>query len=168
VTRRAAVRLLALVALSAAGCGYHAIGYEGLSRQDVETVAVPVVANATFDRGMSEPLTAAVVREVEARTPYRIADASFADTLLEVTITGSSVGTLSRDDRTGFPEQQTLALTVDFVWTDLRTGRELLAVEGFTQTADYFATLGEGRSVPRREAAQRLAEGIVDELSGRW
>ena len=160
--------VLLSVALLLAGCGYKAAGPEATSRPGVETVAVPVVANATNRRDLTDPLTAALVRQIQARTAYEVADAGDADSLLEVTVVDADLRTLGRDRATGLPEQQQLAVTVDLRWTDLRTGRELLAIEGLEQTADFLPTLGEGEFVARQDAAERLAGGIVDELGDRW
>ena len=162
------MRIMLLLVLVLAGCGYRAVGPGGERREGIASVAVPVVANGTDSRDLGDPLTAALVREIESRTPYRVADAARADTLLEVTIVAADFDTFDRDRRTGLPNRRSLRLVADFAWTDLRTGRELLAVDGFAQTAAQYPTLGEGEFVAEQQAAEELARGIVDELAARW
>ncbi|MEL7237707.1 MAG: LPS assembly lipoprotein LptE, partial [Planctomycetota bacterium] len=127
-----------------------------------------VVANATFERGDSEQLTGALVNRIEARTPYRVADVSQADTLLEVTITDANRRTVSRGRATGLPDQQLYVVTADFTWTDLRTGETLVRRENVEQVAEVYPTLGEGQFFASQAAAEALATGIVEALGSTW
>lgn len=159
---------LAVLLVFAGGCGYSAVGYSGTHRSDVRTVSVAAVANATYDTQAADALTAALVQRLEKSTPYRVAEASSADTLLEVTMTGVSRGASLRSRSTGIPEEQVWAVTADAVWKDLRTGKVLLELRNFTQTATQYPTFGEGPFIASQQAADGLAEGIVDEMSAKW
>ena len=72
-----AVITLTIALLAAAGCesdpakGW-AVGttYD----TDIKTVAIPVVQNNTFDREVGYLLTNALIREVESRTPWKVAN----------------------------------------------------------------------------------------------
>lgn len=168
MTCRLFVILASLMLAVLAGCGYRAVGYDALYRQDVQTVAVPVVSSTVYDPDLTDALTAALVREIEASTPYRVADVGFADTILAVELESVGIRGLSRSRATGLPEQQLLTVTSNFTWRDVRSGKELLRVDNFVQTAQQFPTLGEGRFTPTQESADELAAGIVDELARRW
>ena len=157
------------------GCGYNqgsgeADGYrwQSLYRQDVRTVAVPVFTTRSFERGTEFNLTEAVVKQVEATTPYKVVPRERADTILEGQVVDVSVGALSTDPDSAIPQEQMLGLTVDFTWKDLRSGRILVERRGFEQTATYYPTLGEGRFVGRQQAIERLALAIVQELQADW
>ena len=154
--------------LAASGCGYRLVGPQGLYRSDVKTVAVPTVGNETFYRADTERLTDALVKAVQAKTPYRIAPAADADTLLEVTITDVDRRTTSRNRRTAVPEEQLYVVRVDLTWKDLRTGKTLTRIEGLEQTSTQYATLGEGQFIASQSAAEQLADGIVEEIGGTW
>ena len=61
------------------GCGY-TVG-NGFS-PDIRTVSVPIFENATFRRGIEVQITEAVQKEIQKRTPYRLAKGLDADTRL--------------------------------------------------------------------------------------
>lgn len=159
-----------------AGCGYHAgsdgraDGYQWRSvyPENVRTVAVPIFSNRSFHRGIEFRLTKAIINYLQAHTPYTIAPAERADTVLEGRIVAVSVDTLSEDADAAVPQEQLLAVTVDFVWKDLRTGRILADGQNFEQTATYYPTLGEGQFVGSQQAVEQLAAGIVQELQSDW
>lgn len=160
--------MLTLLLCTLGGCGYRVTGQTGLYRDDVKTVFVPTVLNRTFSRSDSAQLTDALARQLETRTPYRVADAGTADTSLEVTITQVRRATTSRDRFTALPNEQLYVVVADFTWKDLRTGRILVSREHFEQTAATYATLGEGQFHASQEAAEALAAGIIEELTANW
>jgi hypothetical protein len=171
--------LLPPAILLLAGCGYQQnnaevnpgkSGYKwsSLYREDVTTVSIPVFANKDFRRGIELQLSAAVVKQMEATTPYRVAPRERADTILEGEIVSTDLGTLSRDVRTAIPQEQLYTMTVNFRWTDLRSGKIILERRNFQQTAQFFGTLGEGEFVGSQSAAQKLALAIVQEMQADW
>ena len=171
--------LVACALLLAAGCGYKGGGggadddeggyqWSSLYRQDVRTVAVPIFTTTSFDRGVEFNLSEAVVKQIEATTPYKVVPRARADTILEGQVTDVAVNVISTDPNSAIPQEQMLGLTIDFIWKDLRTGRILVERRGFEQTATYYPTLGEGRFVGRQQAVEKLAAGIVQELQADW
>ena len=165
--------VVALV-LVLSGCGYktgsESEGYHwgSLYRQDVRTVAVPIFTKRSFDRGTEFNLSQAVVKQIEANTPYKVVPRERADTILEGQVVDVQVGTMSTDRNSAIPQEQMLGVTVDFTWKDLRSGRILVERRGFEQTATYYPTLGEGRALGRQQAVERLALAIVQELQADW
>jgi len=166
--------------LALAGCGYQSNGsfdaqpglkpykWSSLYREDISTVAVPIFANKDFRRGIEFSLTSAVVKQMEATSPYRVAPKDRADTILEGEIVSVDLSTLSRDIRTAIPQEQLYVMTVNLRWRDLRTGRILLERRNFQQTAPFYGTLGEGEFVGSQEAVERLALAIVQEMQADW
>jgi hypothetical protein len=166
---------LILVILLLAGCGYSADssssnGYhwESLYRPGVRTVAVPIFTNTDFTRGVEFRLTKAVVNELEAKTPYKVSSREKADTILEGEILKVDVGTISQDNLSSIPQEQIVAIIVNFIWKDLRSGKILVERRNFQAAATYYPTLGEDRFVGRQEATERLALAIVQELQSDW
>jgi hypothetical protein len=169
----------ALLLCSLIGCGYRQAGsYEGqpepgykwhsLYREDVHSVAVPIFTNRDFTKGIEFSLTSAIVKDVEAYTPYKVINRDRADTILEGEIVAVRVSTISRDPKTTLPQEQLVTLTVNFLWKDLRNGRILVERKGFEQSTTFFPTLGEGQFVGNEEGIERLALGIVEELHAEW
>ncbi len=165
---RATGLVTCLLLFCASGCGYQAVGHGSMHRKDVRTVSIAAVANASADIHAADALTAALVQQLETSTPYRVAEVASADTLLEVTLTSVSRGASLRSTATGIPQEQVWAFTADAVWKDLRTGKVLLELRNFTQTAQQYPTLGEGPFIPTQQAADGLAQGIVDEMAAKW
>ena len=108
------------------------------------------------------------MKQIEANTPYKVVPRERADTILEGQVVDVQVGTLSTDPNSAIPQEQMLGMTVDFTWKDLRSGRILVERRGFEHTATYYPTLGEGRSIGKQQAVERLALAIVQELQADW
>lgn len=166
--------LLLACALLLAGCGYQggsgSTGYKwrSLYRQDVQSVAVPIFTNRSFERGVEFRLTKALVSQLEATTPYKVMPRERADTILEGEIVSATVNPMSHDRRTNLPQEQLLLLRVNFTWKDLRTGRILVQQKDFEQATTYYPTLGEGQFVGTQHAVDNLAVGIVQALASDW
>jgi hypothetical protein len=169
--------VLALFAL-AGGCGYQqsgvyeheAPGYQwhSLYREDIQTVAVPVFTNRSYRHGDEIELTKAIIKEMEAHTPYKVVSSQRADTILEGEITDAHTATLNDDPLTGLPQTQVYTVIVNFTWKNLRTGQILTERHGFAQKGTYYPTLGEGTPVGAQAAIERLALDIVQELQADW
>jgi hypothetical protein len=161
------------------GCGYNVSGgsdnkleggyhWNSLYREDVQTVAIPIFTNKSFQRGVEFSLSEAVIKQLEAHAPYKVVPRERADTILEGQITDVSIGTLDRDFQTNLPREQQLVITVDFIWKDLRTGRILAERHNMQQQAVYYPTLGEGSYVGEQQAIERFALTIVQEMQADW
>jgi hypothetical protein len=185
--KRTVLRILAvmMIGISIAGCGYHqgeatsakpqaaegkGTGYHWSSiyRPDIQTVAVPIFKSNDFQRGVEFALTKALVNQIEANTPYKVVPRERADTIIEGEIVSVNVNTLSKDTKSGVPQDQLLDLVVDFTWKDLKTGRILVARRGLEKTASFYPTLGEGRDTGTQQATEQMALTIVHELQSDW
>src|SRR5437016_261337 len=90
---------LGVLALAlAAGCNswdghFDFIGYTTRPMYDtgIRTVRVPIFRNMTLVQGLEFELTEAVIREIEAKTPYKVKqEAGYADTELIGTIVNTT------------------------------------------------------------------------------
>jgi hypothetical protein len=118
---------LALPACESGG-NFTILGYTTKPNYDdhIHTVYVPIFKNLTFYRNVEFDLTQAVVREIEAKTPYKvISDRDRADTELLGTIAAITKNILNENQLNEVREAETV-LTVQLTWRDLRTG-ELLS-----------------------------------------
>src|SRR5438552_14575544 len=101
MTAKRLISCLFLVAVAASllpGCAnwdghFCVLGYTTRPMYDlsIRTVRVPIFKNLTFRHGLEFQLTEAVVREIQAKTPYRVVQScEDADTELIGTIVGRS------------------------------------------------------------------------------
>jgi hypothetical protein len=126
--------LLGLTALSAlllssceGGGNFTVLGYTTKPNYDlsIHTVYVPIFKNLTLWRGLEFELTRAVVREIEAKTPYKVvSDPDAADTELTGTIISFNKNILNRNQLNEVREAET-TLGVEVVWRDRRSGEIL-------------------------------------------
>jgi len=152
------------------GCGYQMTGMNNASlyRADVKTVAVPMITNRTYRRGLELELTKSVIQQLEEHSPYKVVPKERADTILECEIYAASVGLLGSDSTTGLPQEQELTIVVNFTWKDLRTGDILCQRKNYDQRANFMPTLGESSSVASTNAIQQLGLAIVQEMQADW
>ena len=147
------------------GCGYR---QGSLYPAQIQSVAVPVFGNASFERGMELSLTKAVVNRLETLSPYKVAGRESADAILEGEIVGVRLRTLSRDYQTNLPREQQMVVSVNFVLKDLRSGQILVQRRGVEVGEVYYPTLGEARFVGNQEVVEKLALAIVQNLQADW
>ena len=165
--------LLLLAALLAHGCS--ADPREGWSSASAwttayRTVAVPVLGNRTFARELDTQLTEALVKQIEATTPYKVVGQGTADTMLRGTITDVQLREISKSVITGLGEEVALRVTLDYEWLDMRTGAPLVARNGYVGTAVFRPSrpTQEPLELAGFEVVQQLAREIVDSLQGEW
>jgi hypothetical protein len=120
--------LSALLLSSCEGGGHFTVfGYTTKPNYDlsIHTVYVPIFKNLTLRRGLEFDLTRAVVREIEAKTPYKVvSDPDAADTELIGTIISFNKNILNRNQLNEVREAET-TLAAEVVWRDRRSGEIL-------------------------------------------
>ena len=85
-----------------AGCAYHVAGRGTRLPSSVKTIAVPALENRTARYRIEQRLTEALVRELLARTSYRVvSDPAAADAVLRGEITGLESSAVLFDTATG-------------------------------------------------------------------
>jgi outer membrane lipopolysaccharide assembly protein LptE/RlpB len=95
--------LLAALALTMSGCGYHTAGHATRIPASVRTIAVPIFVNQTQTYRIEQMLTRDVVREFLAHTHYQIANdaGQSADAVLKGTVVSAQAAPLTYDAQTG-------------------------------------------------------------------
>jgi hypothetical protein len=177
MNRSAAVALLAALlgagGLLCAGCSPDPrTGWSGASAwpEAYRSVAVPILQNRTYARQLDAQLTEALVKQIEATTPYKVMGQGTADTILRGTITAVDLREISKSLVTGLGEEVALRVTIDYEWVDLRTGRTITARRGFVGTAVFTPSrpTREPLELAGFEVAQQLAREIVDSMQSDW
>jgi len=168
---------VAAVAATLSGCtnADPTRGYTQASqyRQGIKTVAVPIWRRGAgeFRRDLEIRLTQALVRRIEAETPYKVVDnARNPDTVLTGTLRSVRQQVLSFDPRTGTAREIQVLMTVDFTWTDLRTGEILVRKKNFRAAAEYIppAPYSEDFFAGSEDVLNKLARRIVEQLAEPW
>jgi hypothetical protein len=111
------------------GRNFTLFGYTTCPQYDlaIHTVYVPIFKNRTMWRGMEFQLTQAVVREIEAKTPYKVvSNCDEADTELIGTIINFNKNILNINQLNEVREAET-TLAVEVIWRNRRTGDILSA-----------------------------------------
>jgi len=89
---------------------------------DIRTVYVPIFENVSFRRGLEFDLTRAVVREIEAKTPYKVVNSrENADTELVGKIVNRRKQ-LINVNQLGEVRDTEIMMAVELQWRDLRAG----------------------------------------------
>lgn len=170
---RLIVLILLMNMLLIAGCASDPTqGYAPVSvyPENISTVAVNIFENNSFSREIEFELADALVKEIEARSPYKVTSSSRADTILTGTVRNVQRDQLSKSRLTGLSEEVLLSVTIDFKWTDQRTGRSLVQRESFTGHAPFFPSRPTGELIELGEFAvvQLLARDIVSAMQAKW
>lgn len=125
--RRLLPMILAACGL-AAGCSstghFELFGYTTAPpyEESIRTVYVPIFENVSFRRGLEFDLTRAVIREIEAKTPYRVVNCrENADTELKGKIVNRNKSVIL-PNRLGEVREGEVNLAVELLWLDLRPG----------------------------------------------
>ncbi len=164
--------VIPLLLLSLAGCGYM-IG-QGFG-PEVRTVAVPVFRNDTFRRNIEFQLTEAVQKEIQNRTPFRLAKGMEADTRLTGEIVQVRKDVLG-ENRFDDPRELQLTIKVRVTWEDLRSG-QILATQEVPLSPDEIPVVGQAEFAPEmgqslatatQDAVDRLARRIVNMMEVAW
>jgi hypothetical protein len=170
--------LLALYTLTVflAGCSAYQIGNKTLYPEGIHTVYVPMFESDSFRRYLGERLSEAVMKEIEAKTDYKVvSDQTRADSILSGRIVGETKKVLI-NARTGDPRELQSELRVMVSWVDAR-GRtirenrlvplpnELTDVSG---AGNFIPEIGQSGATSQQEAIQRVAQQIVGLMENPW
>ncbi len=161
-TARIAAGLLMTVALLlTGGCGYTG---QSLYPSGIQTVAVPIWKNNTFRHQLGFRLTEAIDKNIESRTPYRLASIKHADTVLRGKIVQVQETLLSSSFETNLPQETQVTIVVDFTWRDLRNGKILSERKEFARSANTIPQIGQQLADAEQTAMEKLARAVVAQM----
>ena len=158
-----------------AGCTGYQVGNRSLYDRDVRTVYVPMFESASYRRNLGERLTEAVMKEIEAKTPYKVVGSPNADSILSGRIVGETkrvVAENAYDD----PRELEVNLQVEVSWIDRQGSAiraaacvelppELSMVHGNTS---LVPEVGQSVATAHQLAIGRVAERIVAMMETPW
>ena len=154
------------------GCGYHA---GAPYSQEFRTVHVPTFTTDSFRRGFELQLTESVQKQIQLRTPYRLAKEPGAETRL----TGRVVSISKRvENQTKFDDPRELELQygIEVKWEDTRTGQTLAErsmplpgnVTQLLTDVSFAPETGQSLATAQQRAADQLARQIVGMMEVPW
>ena len=160
------------------GCGYHQVGAATHIPNGIHTLAVPVFATRVQAFGTETVFTAAVVRELNTATRYRVLTAvrgnaddaqPDADATLRGTILTEALTPLTYDAESGQSSSYLITITASVTLT-ARNGRVLYRNdsfpwrEQFQSTQDLSGFVQEDPAAVRR-LARDFAQALISDLT---
>jgi hypothetical protein len=167
------VTLLVSILSVIAGCSSNprsGYAFGGVFPAKVSTVAVPVFANTTMQSGLESEVTEALIKELQRSSSMRVTSEERADSVLTGVIRDVSMRRVSINKVTGLVQEVAVSITVDFEWTDRRTGKVLAKRQGLTGADTFVPAQGARESLESGEfaAAQRIARNVAAEMRSNW
>ena len=134
------------------------------------SIAVPVFTNSTYDRQLGYQLTVALQKRIQQVSSYAVTGEGTADTVLRGKVTKVDLKQISQSLGTGLSEEVGLTVTVDWEWVDLRSGKPIVARNGFASSGMVVASRpqAEPLDLARYRAVQQLADDIVANMQADW
>lgn len=174
---RRLILLPLLATLLGGGCACYQIGARTLYRPDIQTVYVPMFPSESFRKGLGERLTEAVVREIEATTPYKVVSPEMADSTLSGELISEQKSVVAEN---GLDEPRVVQtnLSVVYRWTDSRgnslqqpmslTLAPALSSDAINFSSKYVPEAGQTMAIAQEEAIRDLAAQIVQNMQAPW
>lgn len=176
-TRFLLLAAILLVAAGQIGCVHYQIGNRSLYRPDIRTVHVPIFTSTSFRRDLGERITEAVIKEIEATTPYKVVDAQSADSVLQgslVTDTKLVQGQNTLDDPRILQEN----FQIQYQWIDQRGQlvrqpgtlalAPVLMTETITATGVLYPEPGQSMVTAQQDAIDQFAREVVRHMQTPW
>ncbi|ADB16425.1 hypothetical protein Psta_1750 [Pirellula staleyi DSM 6068] len=175
--RETLAQLLSMLcgAAATAGCAGYQVGSRSLYRPDVRSVHVPIAQSDSFRRYLGERLTEAVVKQIEVRTPYKVASNDAADSVLTMRIVSESKRVLAETRNDDVRDIET-DFFIQISWVD-RRGDLIMnysdlplqpLLVNISQDANFVPEGGQSLATAQQEAIHRLATQVVDQMEIRW
>jgi len=161
---------------SASGCAAYRLGNETLYAPDVSTVYVPMIESDSFRRDLGERLTEAVVKEIEAKTPFKVVGTPDADSVLAARLV-SERKHVTVENQNDDPRTIEINMAAEVSWLNRRR-QPLCPPTTVPLPAELFVPMGQtaallpeaGQSVASQQqvAIERLAQQIVSTMEEPW
>ena len=160
--------VLLFLTVSIVGCAGYQVGNRSLFRGDIRSVHVPIVESDSFRQFQGQQLTEAIVKQIEQDTPFAIADAAFADSVLQCRILRDRKRQQTLD-RFGEPRVLQTEWQVEVKWVD-RSGVPLMEWKKFkiTDDAEFIPEAGQSLASAKRDLVHKIARQIVGQMEAPW
>ena len=136
--------------------------------ENIKSVQVNIFSTKEFRRGLEFELAEALVKRIEADTPYKVLKGAEADTVLDGQIKAVRQSVLADLYASDLPAEKHQQLVVSFVWKDRRTGRILAEGGDVRVAAEYNPPVGETFFTGEQELMDKMARKIVSMMRQDW
>jgi hypothetical protein len=166
----------ASLSLVISGCAGYQFGNASLFPTHIRTVYVPVFRSTSFRPNLGEQLTEAVIKEIEAKTNYKVVGTPNADSVLNGQIVGEGKRVVV-ENRFDEPRELEVKLRVEISWIDRRRGTVIREIQPVTlppellnvgTTAAVVPEFGQSVATGHLRAFQRVAAQIVGMMETPW
>ncbi|MGH9775563.1 MAG: LPS assembly lipoprotein LptE [Candidatus Acidiferrales bacterium] len=170
LTRSACIFLLAaataVALLASAGCGYHVAGRAAQLPANWKTIAVPQFVNRTSRYRIEQRVTSAVIRELLARTKYRLVqNTDSADAVLRGEITGIETSPVLFDANTGQVTTVLVAVHAKVTLTDRESQASEYSNDNFVFRDEYQISADPASFFEEQDPAlERMARDFASKL----
>ncbi|MCL6481670.1 MAG: hypothetical protein K6U02_08085 [Firmicutes bacterium] len=163
--RRCGAGLLAL-AVAASGCGYRVAGRGSALPRHWKTLAVLALENHTTHYRLEQRLREALVRELLARTRYRVvASAEGADAVLSGEVRSIETSAVLFDAATGRATTMVVTVVTRVRLVDAATQQEIYRNDNFVLREQYEITTDVSSFFEEQDPAlERLAQDFASRL----
>ena len=146
------------------------LGYTSRSLFDesIKSVQVNIFSTKEFRRGLEFELAEALVKRIEADTPYKVLKGPQADTVLDGQLVAVRQAVLANLYGSGLPAEKQQQMVVNFTWKDRRSGRILAQGKDVRVVAEYNPPVGETFYTGQQELMDKMARKIVDHMRQNW
>jgi len=162
--------LLATLAITLAGCGYHLGEIRPTTMRSVRTLAVPTFKNNTFESRIEVLFADTLVKKLQQDGTYRIVDTNQADAVVYCVIEKIDRGALrSVQNNVLATSEFRLTVLARYEVVDIGTGRVLM--EGQVTGNTSFFSGNDLQTLERQglsNAAADLAENLTTRLTEGW
>ncbi len=132
------MKIVAVLALLCASCGYHTAGHADLMPKTIHTVCIPAFKNATSRYKITDRLPEAISREFIARAKYDIiTDCSQADAVLSGAVTNYFANQTVVPVSTGRATAADVHLYMRVKFTERASGKTLYENPNFSMSERY-------------------------------
>ena len=141
---------------------------QSLFDESIKSVQVRIFSTKEFRRGLEFELTEALVKRIEADTPYKVLKGPQADTVLEGQLIRVRQAVLADDYDSDLPTEKQQQLVVSFTWKNRRSGQILAEGTNVRVVAEYAPPVGETFFVGQQELMDNMARKIVSRMREPW
>ena len=166
------ISMVVLLFSMLAGCGYHVAGRGSQLPAEWKTLAVPALENKTTRYRIEQRLTEALVRELLARTKFRVVpEESSADAVLRGEVTRVETSAVLFDAATGRATAMVVTVQLKVRLTDRATGKVHYQNDNFvfreqyevsTDVSSFFEEQQPALDRLARDFAARLVSALLE------
>jgi hypothetical protein len=155
-----------LCALLYSSCAYYSTSSSFLPAH-IKTIAIPLFANETYEYGLAEKLTDAVIDKFMATSRLKVVSRKTADSILEVVVRRVTDEPFTIGERET-AQQYRLTVSISAVYRDIKTNEVVWESDALEGWETYELTGAGDRDQALNQALEKLAADIFNQTLAGW